>query len=501
MSEHETPNLMHGILRGSFANSAARLAYVVTATDLAQGRVWRQTDTLRDYVAIATGAGAGSWRLLGSGDGGAGIGGTLGATDNRVVRSDGTGGLTAQNSPVAIDDTGLMTGALVGTPSGATEIANRGYVDTTVAAGGDASAVAIIAVRAVSSGNLPAFTASGSAGSEVMTFTGSIPTHIFGVALADGDTVLVAYNDATTHLAGHFTKGTNTGNATLTRTAGRNTAAVLGNSRFLVREGRHAGRVFVQTEIASAITVGTTPIVWQLDGSPASFGFDVYDDYSGAGGTLVPAGAGTLNYNAGFCYYATGLAVGISVDDLGNTQTINGEAVCNAGTSATGNATIMGIGSFWNTPRIVGEIAFKFKIPIASDGTNTHKTIAGLVSAAGGFADVTDQLRAEFTTAGAALSVTSIVSGVAGTPVSLGTNNAAAVEYTIRFVKKFGATTFDVYFNDGNTGDILRGTTSAIPAVLMRPILWLQKSAGGVSRTVRVDWARQRYYDPKARGG
>lgn len=42
--------------------------------------------------------------------GSSGIGGSTGATDNRVLRSDGTGAATAQNSPVTIDDSGNVTG-------------------------------------------------------------------------------------------------------------------------------------------------------------------------------------------------------------------------------------------------------------------------------------------------------------------------------------------------------------------------------------------------------
>lgn len=38
------------------------------------------------------------------------IGGSTGVTDNRLLRADGTGGKTAQNSPVAVDDAGAMTG-------------------------------------------------------------------------------------------------------------------------------------------------------------------------------------------------------------------------------------------------------------------------------------------------------------------------------------------------------------------------------------------------------
>ena len=50
--------------------------------------------------------------VLGSGDiiVSGGIGGSTGATDNRVLRSDGTGGATAQASSVTIDDNGNVSG-------------------------------------------------------------------------------------------------------------------------------------------------------------------------------------------------------------------------------------------------------------------------------------------------------------------------------------------------------------------------------------------------------
>ena len=48
----------------------------------------------------------------------AGIGGSTGATDNRVLRSDGTGGATLQNSAVTIDDSGNVTGVVALTASG-----------------------------------------------------------------------------------------------------------------------------------------------------------------------------------------------------------------------------------------------------------------------------------------------------------------------------------------------------------------------------------------------
>lgn len=49
--------------------------------------------------------------LSASGGGGGTIGGSTGATDNRVLRADGTGGSTLQNSAVSIDDSGNVTGA------------------------------------------------------------------------------------------------------------------------------------------------------------------------------------------------------------------------------------------------------------------------------------------------------------------------------------------------------------------------------------------------------
>jgi hypothetical protein len=39
-----------------------------------------------------------------------GLGGSTGSTDNRILRSDGTGGATVQNSAVTIDDNGNISG-------------------------------------------------------------------------------------------------------------------------------------------------------------------------------------------------------------------------------------------------------------------------------------------------------------------------------------------------------------------------------------------------------
>lgn len=49
------------------------------------------------------------------------VGGSLGATDNQLVRTDGTGGATAQGSAVSLDDSGNLTGIVGLTATGTVE--------------------------------------------------------------------------------------------------------------------------------------------------------------------------------------------------------------------------------------------------------------------------------------------------------------------------------------------------------------------------------------------
>lgn len=48
-------------------------------------------------------------RAVGGGGSGSGIGGSTGATDNQVLRSNGTGGSTAQASGATLDDSATLT--------------------------------------------------------------------------------------------------------------------------------------------------------------------------------------------------------------------------------------------------------------------------------------------------------------------------------------------------------------------------------------------------------
>ena len=57
-------------------------------------------------ITLTYNDGAGTLTIASSG----GLGGSTGSTDNRVLRSDGTGGSTVQNSAVTIDDSGNISG-------------------------------------------------------------------------------------------------------------------------------------------------------------------------------------------------------------------------------------------------------------------------------------------------------------------------------------------------------------------------------------------------------
>lgn len=78
------------------------------------------TNGTSGWALITDGSGNTSWSAM------AGIGGSLGATDNAVPRADGTGGTTLQSSALIIEDTGILklAGANTGieTPGGGSAI-------------------------------------------------------------------------------------------------------------------------------------------------------------------------------------------------------------------------------------------------------------------------------------------------------------------------------------------------------------------------------------------
>lgn len=94
------------------ANLSATVAPVASddnTAGYAVGSVWIDVTADEVYICADASTGAAVWIQAG---GSAGVGGSTGATDNAILRADGTGGATLQNSLVAIDDSGNMTGAI-----------------------------------------------------------------------------------------------------------------------------------------------------------------------------------------------------------------------------------------------------------------------------------------------------------------------------------------------------------------------------------------------------
>lgn len=99
----------------------------------------------------------GTWAAAGGGT----IGGSTGATDNVLLRADGTGGVTLQNSVIVVDDSGNATLGLSGTAGNRTLTTNGSGADVN------------LNIRAKNSGNISIRSASGTDGAALEGASGN----------------------------------------------------------------------------------------------------------------------------------------------------------------------------------------------------------------------------------------------------------------------------------------------------------------------------------------
>lgn len=133
--------------RSTDADAAAELegaAVGVTQGTTQQNTVWLQTSD-----SINLGTTAIQWQQIGFGF--SGISGSTGATDNAIIRADGTGGSTLQSSAVTISDAGRIQN--VTDPSSAQDVATKNYVDSALSGAVIQSVTKVISTAEILTGN------------------------------------------------------------------------------------------------------------------------------------------------------------------------------------------------------------------------------------------------------------------------------------------------------------------------------------------------------------
>ncbi len=112
-------------MSGSFTDSCSTTRYLPTMPiDPGADRIlfWDDSAGTYEYLTAGSGLSISGTTITATGS----MGGTTGATDNRVLRADGTGGATIQSSPVTIDDSGNVSGVVNLTVGGAITLGTGG---------------------------------------------------------------------------------------------------------------------------------------------------------------------------------------------------------------------------------------------------------------------------------------------------------------------------------------------------------------------------------------
>lgn len=392
---------------------------------------------------------------------------------------------------------GFMPGAdktkLDGIQAGADDLSDSTKVATTTAQGAMAALdkeAAPIEVDLAIGCVLPAYTKTGSAGSEVLTANANGALSAFctnGITVSGGATkrVLFYYNDTSTPDAGVFvlTQGTGGTPWALTRstTNGENTAARLQGSTVIVRDGFEKGVFVSRNPTISAI--GTDALLWVGVGWPGDrHGFAAVATFSE--GQAVIAGANVSSQYRGWRSTAGGTASAITASQTGSADFTTGSV--NNGTARLMTQT------YTNATRLDATFGVRWSVPTVSDGTNTFSIALGAELDANNFSRILLT-----PTAGAAINHLTTVASVADTTRQLCASCfAAGTTYWYELRKPFGATQFQIWFDSGTGTLAYVADTPSLPSTFYFTTV-ITKSVGTTARTLTEYDAYATVIDPK----
>lgn len=347
-----------------------------------------------------------------------------------------------------------------------------------------------IPVRYVLTCVLPAYTETGSAGSEVLTANanGALPASCTdGVTGLTNDRVGIVYNDTSFPDAGVFvlTQGDGSNPWVLTRSTvnGENTGARLAGSTLRVTEGHLRGLWYCDQ---SAITVGTTGILFLPADQTRLYPINAAANFSERQAVLTGSASGSSLAYGGFGAFFTGAAASITVGT-------DGVGTFSTGSTSAGVAQLIAPAIDPTLARYVGDYDVTFSVPgPVSDGTNTYAVRFGFANDANNFA------RIDLTpTAGADITFVTTVGGVAGATRTLCTGCfSLSAQYRLNLRKPFGSSVWDIWFDPGTGSLGFIDVTPTLPTSVFTQTT-VAKSVGPAARTMTSTRVRAKVIDPK----